>query len=78
MAVTQLRDADTLAVRLAELEQQETGIERRLASLLDTQGRSPDDAAERQIAALRKEHLELRRELNTVRARLVPISLVRP
>ncbi|MGZ4403816.1 MAG: hypothetical protein ACXVRI_13345 [Gaiellaceae bacterium] len=77
MAVSELRDPDALAFRLVELEEQEAQVERRLARLLETQGRADDDGTERQIAGLRKEHLELRRQLNTVRARLVPIGLAR-
>ena len=77
MAVSELRDPDALAFRLVELEEREAQVERRLARLLETQGRVADDVTERQIAGLRKEHLELRRQLNTVRARLVPIGLAR-
>ena len=77
MAVSELRDPDALAFRLVELEEREAQVERRLARLLETQGRAEDDETERQIAGLRKEHLELRRQLNTVRARLVPIGLAR-
>ncbi len=77
MAVSELRDTEVLAFRLVELEEREALIERNLATLLETDGRLRDDAGERQIAGLRNEHLEVRRELNTVRARLVPISLAR-
>ncbi len=75
MSVSELHDADALAFRLVELERREAEVEGRLAALLETHGPSPDELAERLIAALRRDHLEIRRELNTVRARLVPLSL---
>jgi hypothetical protein len=73
MAISELIDLDSLALQLAELERREAEIERSLASLLVRNGRVPDGDTERQIAGLQKDHLEVRRELNTVRARLVPV-----
>ena len=75
MAVSELRDPDTLAFRLGVLEEREAEVERRLVALLEADGHVRDDVAEGELAGLQKEHLELRRELNTVRARLVPLGL---
>jgi hypothetical protein len=73
MAVSELSDVASLQLLLVELERREADIERGLAPLLVRNGRSPDETTERQIAALRKDHLEVRRELNAIRARLVPV-----
>ena len=73
MAISELIDLDSLELRLVELERRESDIERSLAPLLVRDGRVPDGDTERQIARLRKDHLEVRRELNTIRARLVPV-----
>jgi hypothetical protein len=73
MAVHDLPDFDALAVRVVELEDQEAEIERRLVKLMDRHGQYPNEVTERQIGDLQKQHLETRRELNTVRAQLVPI-----
>jgi hypothetical protein len=73
MAVHKLPDIDSLAVRVIELEDQEAEIERRLVKLMDRHSQYPNEVTERQIADLQKQHLETRRELNTVRAQLVPI-----
>ena len=73
MAVSELFDLESLEFRLIELERREAEIERGLAPLLVRNGRFPDDATEREIAGLRKDHLQVRRELNTIRALLVPV-----
>ncbi len=73
MAVHKLPDFDALAVRVIELEDQEAEIERRLVKLMDRHGQYPNEVTERQISELQRQHLETRRELNTVRAQLVPI-----
>ena len=73
MAVSELFALDSLALRLVELERREADIERSLAPLLVRNGRIPDGDTERQIAGLRNDHLDVRRELNTIRARLVPV-----
>ncbi len=73
MAVSELSDLGALELRLVELEDREADIEGGLAQLLARNGRFRDDAMEERIAGLRKDHLEVRRELNTIRARLVPI-----
>ena len=73
MATHKLPDFDALAVRLIELERQEAEIERHLERLLDRQGQFPNELTARRIAELQTTHLETRREMNTVRARLVPI-----
>ena len=73
MPVSELTDLRSLELRLAELESREGEIERGLAPLLGRQRGAPDGGAEHEVAALRRAHLEVRRELNTIRARLVPI-----
>ncbi len=75
MAASELSDADAVALRLLELEDREADVEHRLSELLTAHEHSPDEVTERQIAELRSEHLGIRRELNTVRARLVPLDL---
>ena len=73
MATHELPDFDELAVRLVQLEREEGSIEQRLSRLMDRNGQFPNEVTARQIGDLQKQHLETRRELNTVRARLVPI-----
>jgi len=73
MAVSELSDLGSLELRLVELEHREAEIEGGLARLLAQNGRFPAAVTEQRIAGLRRDHLEVRRELNTVRARLVPI-----
>ncbi len=75
MAVSELRDAAALGRRLAELEAREAVVEHRLSELLTAHDHSPGEVTGRRIAELRSEHLGIRRELNTIRARLVPLDL---
>jgi predicted nucleic acid-binding Zn-ribbon protein len=73
MTVSELSDLGALELRLAELEGREAAIEHSLAPLLERQRAAPDSVVQCEVAALRKAHLETRRELNTIRARLVPL-----
>ncbi len=76
MAADELPNFDELTVRVIELEHQEGEIERRLAKLQDRHGQFPNEVTERQITELHTQHLAVRREVNTIRARLLPIMRV--
>jgi hypothetical protein len=73
MPVSELSDPGSLALRLVELENREADIERGLAPLLGRQSGAIDGATVREIVGLRRAHLDVRRELNTIRARLVQL-----
>ena len=73
MAAHELPDYDDLALQLIQLERKEAEIERRLIRLQDRHGQFPNELTKRQFDELNTEHLRVRREINTIRARLVPI-----
>jgi predicted nucleic acid-binding Zn-ribbon protein len=77
VASDRLPDLDELALELVQLEHREPELERRLIKLQDRYATCPSELTERQIAALQHEHLEMRRRMNTIRAKLLPIMRVR-
>ncbi len=76
MAAHELPDLDQLARRLVVLERLEDDVVRQLDRLLDRQGQFPSELTARRITETQTKHLELRREMNTIRARLLPIMRV--
>jgi predicted nucleic acid-binding Zn-ribbon protein len=70
-----MTDLEELVGRLEQLEDREAELECQLTKLLGRQRGLPGDAVPHQIAVLQRDHLDTRRELNTIRARLVPVEL---
>jgi predicted nucleic acid-binding Zn-ribbon protein len=77
VAADRLPDLDALALELVQLEHREAHVERQLVRLQDRHATFPSEMTERQLASLQREHLEMRREMNTIRAKLLPIMRIR-
>jgi signal transduction histidine kinase len=73
MAAPALPDFDQLMLRLVQLEHLERETERRLIKAQDRNSAFPNEVSGRLVATLTTEQHELRTEMDSIRAQLVPI-----
>ncbi len=77
MAAPALPDFDALALRLVQLEHREGDAERRVVKLQDRYATFPSEMGERQVEEAHRTLLVMRREMNDLRAQLLPIMRLR-
>lgn len=73
MAAPALPDLDELALRHVRLRRRETEVGRRLVKAHDRHATFPSELTRRRVDELEQDLAGLRRELESIRARLLPI-----